>query len=229
MLSKSQARAFFIGGTVLFSSVFLFLTADTLQQNRTRTHEDELTELVKAGKKIWEKNNCMGCHTLLGEGAYYAPDLTKIVERKGAAYLKVFLDDPQAMYPRQRKMVKYNFTAEQKEQLIAFLEWVGKIDTNGWPPEPNIELSSTQSAPVASMRAEVPQKYTQLCVACHKLGGTGGAVGPALDAVGKKYDAAYLDRWLKDPQAVKAGTAMPKLPLTDAERQELVRFLASLK
>ncbi len=30
---------------------------------------------VVLGKKVWEDNNCIGCHTLLGEGAYFAPEL----------------------------------------------------------------------------------------------------------------------------------------------------------
>lgn len=41
----------------------------------------------------------MGCHTLLGEGAYYAPELTKVVERRSAAWIDRFLQDPEAMYP----------------------------------------------------------------------------------------------------------------------------------
>jgi nitric oxide reductase subunit C len=45
-----------------------------------------------------------------GEGAYYAPELTKVVERRGAAWISLFLKDPQKMFPGQRKMVQYNFT-----------------------------------------------------------------------------------------------------------------------
>lgn len=148
MLSKSQARAFFLGGTFLFSAIFVFLTVDTLRQNDSRTNVQNMTSDVLKGKEIWEKNNCMGCHTLLGEGAYYAPDLTKVVERRGATWIDVFLDDPQAMFPGERKMVKYNFTKEEKGQVIAFLDWVGKIDANGWPPNqifPSIPLPRRKS------------------------------------------------------------------------------------
>jgi nitric oxide reductase subunit C len=54
-------------------------------------------------------------------------------------------------------------------------------------------------------------------------------VGPALDGVGSKYDAAYLERWLRDPVSVKADTKMPKLPLDEAQLAELVTFLSSQK
>ena len=229
MLSKSQARLFFLVGTFLFSSVFLGLTWDTMRQMSKRTNAQNLSAEVKAGKHIWETNNCMGCHTLLGEGAYYAPDLTKIVKQKGKTYLKTFLTDPQAMYPGQRKMIQYNFTEEQKDNVLAFLEWVGNIDTNGWPPEPNIKPPATESTVSSKVSEPPPEKFAQLCTACHKLNGKGGVVGPALDGVGSKYDLAYLDKWIKDPQLVKPGTAMPQMPLTDAEREEIVTFLIKLK
>ncbi|TGK86247.1 cytochrome c [Leptospira bourretii] len=234
MLSKSQARAFFLGGTFLFSAIFVFLTVDTLRQNDFRTNAQNMTADVLKGKEIWEKNNCMGCHTLLGEGAYYAPDLTKVVERRGATWIDVFLDDPQAMFPGERKMIKYGFNKEEKGQIIAFLDWVGKIDANGWPPKPNIPIDSiaTPQVPQAKSNAVVmaqPEKFSQLCVACHAVGGKGGNVGPALDHVGSKFDSDYLNRWLSDPQAIKPGTNMPKLPLTDPERKDIVTYLSALK
>lgn len=37
----------------------------------------EAEELIVKGKLVIQSRNCMDCHTLLGNGAYYAPDLTK--------------------------------------------------------------------------------------------------------------------------------------------------------
>ena len=246
MLSKSQARTFFIGFTVLFSGVFLGLTVDTIRQVPARSHEDQLTEEVVKGKEIWEANNCMGCHTILGEGGYYAPELTKVVERRGEAWIRVFIKDPAAMYPGRRKMVKYDFTEEEITQVIAFLDWVGKIDTNGFPREPDMTTagfvtpanaataatatatSPALAAPSAPAGPATPAYFTQICQGCHAVGGTGGAVGPALDGVGKRYTAEKLDAWLKDPQSVKPGTAMPNLAVPDATRAEFVTWLMQL-
>jgi nitric oxide reductase subunit C len=200
MLSKSAARAFFLSGTLLF-----------------------LTESVVRGKKIWEENNCMGCHTLLGEGAYYAPELTRVYDRRGPAFIAAMLRDPEAVYPGQRKMVKYDFTEEQIDDMIAFFEWIGRMDLNGFPPEPTIGLTA---AAIAIPGGERPQVFTQICTACHSLGGVGGTIGPALDGVGDRFDRGYLMRWITDPQAVKPGTQMPKLGLTDEQRNEVVIFLS---
>ncbi len=253
MLPKSQARAFFIGFTVLFSGVFLGLTVDTIRQVPARSHEDKLTAEVVAGKALWEANNCMGCHTLLGEGAYYAPELTKVVERRGAPWIKVFLGDPAAMFPGRRQMVKYDFTEEEKDQLIAFFTWVGEIDTNGFPKKPDLTISgvgvgvgvgvAAAAVPPAgsglavaggapegmSARAAPPAFFTQVCQSCHAVGGVGGVVGPSLDGVATRFSPEKLDAWLRDPASVKPGTAMPNLALPDATRAELVTWLMTLR
>ncbi|MEZ4288016.1 MAG: c-type cytochrome [Polyangiales bacterium] len=223
MLSKSAARAFFVVGTVLCSGVFIFLTIDTFRKIPAQTHAQNITDSVKHGKELWEENNCMGCHTLFGEGAYYAPELTKVYERRGPVFIDAMLKDPQAMYPDRRKMQQYDFSDAERADLIAFLKWCGEVDLNGFPPEPVIGISG---APEIAMQPEV---FSQLCTACHQVGGNGGKVGPALDAVGTKFDAAYLEKWLRDPAAVKPGTAMPKLPLSDADLQSLVAYLQTLK
>lgn len=228
MLSKSQARLFFLVATGGFSLVFLGLTLDSLRQVPARSHADRLTPEVLRGREIWDANNCMGCHTILGEGAYYAPELTKVVERRGAPWLEVFLKDPEAMFPGERRMVNYHFDDQQAKDVVAFLTWIGEIDTNGFPAKPDL----APPAPVvttAAATAPRPEVFGQICVACHALGGTGGAVGPALDGVANRYTPERLDAWLANPPAVKPGTAMPKLPLTDPQRQELVSWLMTLR
>ena len=236
MLSKSQARAFFVGGTVVFSAVFLWLTVDTISQVPERSNQDRMTEEVVHGKEIWERNNCMGCHTILGEGAYYAPELTRSYERRGPVWLKIFLKDPEAMFPGRRKMVNYHFNDEELDAVIAFLKWIGEIDTNGFPAEPDLKPPApppTDPRPLlaqgASPHVQRPEVVDQLCLACHSVGGKGQQIGPAFDGVARRYDAEALDQWLADPQAVKPGTAMPNLNLDDATRASLVAWLMTLE
>ncbi len=228
MLSKSQARIFFLGATVGFSGVFLWLTVDTLSQVPARSHEENMTEAVVRGKEIWESNNCMGCHTILGEGAYYAPELTRAYERRGEAWLATFLADPQAMYPGRRKMVQYDFTPAEISDVIAFLKWIGEIDTNGFPKEPDMAPAAPAHAAAAVDLSTAPQVVSTICVSCHSIGGSGGNVGPALDGVGDRYDATALRAWLSDPQSIKPGTAMPDLNLSDAQLDALVPWLIAL-
>jgi len=227
MLAKSQAKLFFLLGTGAFSAIFLGLTVDTLAQVPARSHEDQMTGEVVRGKELWERNNCMGCHTLLGEGAYYAPELTRVVDRRGKEWMKAFLKDPNGMFPGQRKMVQYKFNPQEIDDLVAFFDWIGKIDTNEFPPRPDLNLGAAAPTPAGQggRLATAPATYRSLCVACHAVDGQGGRVGPALDDIGGKFDETSLDRWLENPQAVKPGTAMPNLNLSPEARKELAAWL----
>ena len=235
MLSKSQAKSFFLIGTAVFSAIFIGLTIDTFQRIPKQTGQDQLSESAIRGKHLFEKSNCMGCHTILGEGAYYAPELTKVFERRGEAFIKAMLKDPESMYPGQRKMTNYKFNDQEIEDLTLFLKWISQMDLNGFPPKPDIVKVANASGGLSTNDTGVinatnrPLVFNQMCVACHKLNGQGGDVGPALDDIGSLRDVAYLQNWLKDPLAIKADSKMPKLPLTEEEITELAAYLSALK
>lgn len=232
MLSKSKAKAFFVWGTVLCSATFGLLTYDTIKRVPAQTNESNLSESAIRGKHLWDRNNCMGCHTLLGEGAYYAPELTKVYERRGPKFIRAMLEDPYAMYPGQRKMVKYDFTEQEISDLVAFLKWIGEMDLNGFPPKPTLSQMAVpggQTTPTVVSASDRPQVFNQMCVACHALNGNGGQVGPSLDGVGARLERQFIEKWLRDPAEVKPGTTMPKLPLSDADITELAAFLSQQK
>ena len=132
MLSKKQARAFFLGGTVVTFLIFIGLTVFSLSKAQDQSNSDDITEAVVRGKKLWDTNNCMGCHTILGEGAYYAPELTKVVERKGEGLIKSILMSPVPWQPNGRKMVAYNMSDEEASDMVEFFKWIGGIDLNGF-------------------------------------------------------------------------------------------------
>jgi len=105
--------------------------------------EEEARQLVDLGKKTSQAKNCMNCHTLLGNGAYYAPDLTKAWLDKGWISTEMredmmlkFLMDPEKnarTYGSNRKMPNLGITEQEAKGLIAFLKWMSGIDTNGFP------------------------------------------------------------------------------------------------
>lgn len=139
MLSKKQARAFFLGGTLVTFLVFIGLTIYSFSKGNDQTNRENLTAEVVRGKEIWESNNCMGCHTLLGEGAYYAPELTKVVDRLNIRYdgngeqvIKSILMSPSPWQLNGRKMVAYGMTEQEASDVVAFFNWIGKIDLNGF-------------------------------------------------------------------------------------------------
>jgi nitric oxide reductase subunit C len=105
--------------------------------------EEDAAALVSKGKLTVQAKNCMNCHTLLGNGAYYAPDLTKawldpgwVTESIREQQMLAFLMDPEANargFGTQRKMPNLDITEEEGKAVIAFLKWMSSINTNGFP------------------------------------------------------------------------------------------------
>src|SRR5690606_32192637 len=100
-MTNRQARLFAVGSTAIAALVFLILTLDSHRQFPELTNADTITPQVTNGMDVWHKYNCINCHTLFGEGAYYAPDLTKITQHRGEAYLKAYMRDPSQFYDEQ--------------------------------------------------------------------------------------------------------------------------------
>jgi nitric oxide reductase subunit C len=228
MTEKALQRTF-VWGTAVFLVALAAMTVDSLHQvNAGRT--PAVTDQVARGKYVFQRKNCNDCHTILGIGGYFAPDLTKQADRRDAAWLTSFLADPQAAKPGTT-MPNQRLTQADVADLVAFLDWVRHIDTNGWPPQPLASLAAAPGRPTA------PGVYqTKGCTGCHMIDGQGvSRPGPDLSHIGSTpYDALantpeFLGRWLADPPAVKPGTLMPKMPLSHEELDSLVRYLVALK
>jgi nitric oxide reductase subunit C len=144
-MNNRQARMFAIVSTGIAVVVFLALTVDSHRQFPTLTNAETITPEVTHGKDVWHKYNCINCHTLFGEGAYYAPDLTKITQHRGAAYLQAYMRDPSKFYDEKkhrRLMPKQDLSEKEITDLILFLDWVSKVDNQGWPPRPILVTGS---------------------------------------------------------------------------------------
>lgn len=138
-MNKRNTRLFALISTGVAVVVFLGLTVDTHRQFPKLTNSQNITDSVIRGQDIWHANNCINCHTMLGEGAYYAPDLTKITQHRGTPYLTAFLKDPSQFYDEirhRRLMPNPNLNDQEIVDLIAFMDWVSKVDNQGWPPRP---------------------------------------------------------------------------------------------
>lgn len=141
VFTKTMARNIFYGGTLFFFLLFLALTFDTMGQLPKRDNraalDGDMGPQIAMGKMVWEKNNCIGCHTLLGEGAYFAPELGNVYVRFGnsteaiAAYIK---SRPPQGVPERRSMPQFNLSDEELAAVAEFLKYVSEINTENWPP-----------------------------------------------------------------------------------------------
>ncbi|MCC4118543.1 cytochrome c [Aromatoleum toluclasticum] len=135
--TKAMARNIFYGGAVFFFLLLVALSFDTMGGLPKSDNRANLTESVLRGKHIWETRNCIGCHTILGEGAYFAPELGNVYPRRGAEFIKAWIKSQPTGTPGRRQMPQFNFTDQELDDLVAFLKYTSEIDTQKWPP--NIE------------------------------------------------------------------------------------------
>lgn len=228
-MEKRTARNLFIWGTVLCTAVFIWLTIDTHTTIPKRTNTDQLTDEVVQGKRIWHKYNCNDCHTILGIGGYYSPDVTKVYSSRGEVWLNAFLKNPESSDPQRRKMPNQKLTQDEIKKLIAFFKWVDAIDTNQWPPKPVAETKIIGAVQKETLLGKnVYEQYR--CDLCHQIGGKGSTVGPDLTHVGSKRDFLFLAKQIKNPKANKPDAQMPAFPqIAEREIHALVDYLLSLK
>lgn len=233
-MAKRIAFWIFVVGTVSSSVLFLWLTWDTHQQVRTLSNVDRLSDQVVAGKRVFEKYNCNDCHTILGFGGYYAPDLTRVVRRVGTDGIRYRVKKPDKAFAASwRKMPRQNVSDDEIEKLIAFFTWVGDVNNNDWPPQESAKrMTRGQEIMVASATVSPGAAVFQTrgCMNCHSLQGKGGTFGPALDTIGRKLTMKQIEHYITDPRSVNPKALMPaQKELSQAELEQVAKFLAGLK
>ena len=112
--------------------------------------EPAAAALIDRGKMVIQSRACIDCHTFFGNGAYYAPDLTKAwldpdwegwqavtgADSREGAIVK-FLMDPEQYRTWTRGMPNLGITEIEAQAVVAYLKWMAAVDTNGFPPNFN--------------------------------------------------------------------------------------------
>jgi cytochrome c oxidase subunit 2 len=104
------------------------------------------------------------------------------------------------------------------------------------PPARFRQWLAAQARPATMSSALFDDK----CSSCHAIRGTTATshVGPDLTHVGSRSSLAaltipnsfaHMREWIRNPQRVKPGSAMPVVPLTNAQVNELAGYLESLQ
>lgn len=143
IITRDRARNIFYGGSLFFVVIFIAMTIQSHHYIvETSTAKAPLTEEVARGKHVWERHSCINCHTLHGEGAYFAPEVGNVMTRWGV------LDNPEAAYqvlkgwmqaqptrvPGRRQMPYFEISDADMRALSEFLRWADQTNTQGWPP-----------------------------------------------------------------------------------------------
>jgi nitric oxide reductase subunit C len=232
-MGEKTAKWVFWAGTLSSLVLFLALTVDTNGQFAALTHADKLDGKVVAGKRAFERHNCNDCHTILGFGGYYAPDLTRAYVRIGEDGIRRRLEHPEiALATSYRKMPQQHLRPQEVGDIILFLRWVAEIDNHDWPPQDSAgrwKRSTDRLLASASMSPAAALVQQENCLACHALGDRGESKGPRLEWIGGRRDAGYIAQYLADPEKMAPGANMPAFDhLSQGQREMIGEFIVAL-
>jgi nitric oxide reductase subunit C len=183
---------------------------------------------IRAGKAAFAGQGCSSCHTVLGTGSGFAPDLTTAHKRLGEQAINARIESAGEQLGTGR-------AGQDRSEARNIAAYLRSASESGQPDSAGSEQSSwfQRTFRQAPMRSELAAGAVLLqhenCLDCHIIAGTGGNRGPRLDSVSSRRDAAWIADYLADPQKYKADTEMPDFKeLSPEQRQTLGSFVITL-
>jgi nitric oxide reductase subunit C len=182
-------------------------------------------QTVGAFATVYERYKCYACHRFNGYGGTLAPDLTYEGSLAQKKWIFDFLKNPQTVRPALiLRMPQFNMTDKEASILADYLSLA--VQNPAVDPE-SIDPRQFTPAMVATGKALYQTKYQ--CQSCHTIGGSGGYVGPNLNNAGNWLTPAWIEGWLRNPQALQPDTIEPRRDFTEEEIRALTAYLMTLR
>lgn len=163
------------------------------------------------GKQLFTDKGCFVCHSVGKPSVGPGPELTQVAYQRDTTWLRKWLANPQKVKPGT---IMPKVTWKSQAEMDAVIDYL---------------LSACRPIPAADSTNGEKLFADYECNACHSIHKKGGKPQfPDLGNEGRKHDAAWIERWLKDPSAVKKGTFMARFPLTPTQRRALAEYVFSL-
>ncbi|MBX9690548.1 MAG: cytochrome c [Candidatus Obscuribacterales bacterium] len=198
-----------------------------------------LSQELQRGKQLFQKAQCIQCHSLSGQGACLGPELAGIGKKRDKSYLNLRLNqnDESAyiklighpeLFPHPR------FKADDVKALLTYLASLPdkpsneKLSHSIKTESQDIKKEAAEEKKVAEADIAEGKKIflKNACLACHSLGGQGGSSAPALDQIGSRRKRVEIDSMIAYPISSR-NLKMPRAPLSFEERSKLIDFLLS--
>jgi len=168
-----------------------------------------------AGIGYFRGEACATCHNLVEGKAKVGPDLALAAPRKSAAEMIAHFQNPAQVVPGTA-MPAVQLTGPQLNALAAFLL---KLTPRN--------AAALQAAPEFAVTGAMVYQANR-CGACHQVNGMGMRIGPPLNGLARRRDAAWVEQHFREPQKLSPGTIMPPYRFTPAEMKALSAYLFTL-
>jgi mono/diheme cytochrome c family protein len=175
--------------------------------------------------QLYDKFRCNTCHTFRGNGGTLAPDLSYEGSRSQREWLVQFLMNPQTIRPSLTvRMPRFSMTKADAETLADYI--------SGTLQKADVKPASTdrsQFSPEMADRGKHLFESKYGCQSCHTIGSSGGYVGPSLNDVGNWLTPAWIEAWLRNPQALVPAASEPRQSISEGEIRDITAYLLTLK
>ncbi|MFQ5847236.1 MAG: c-type cytochrome [Candidatus Methylomirabilales bacterium] len=180
---------------------------------------------IEAGQRLFTEKRCIVCHQVGGNGGVVGPNLDFLKQNGSPIFVATAMwnhGPAMAEAMRARGITRPSFTASELRNLIAYLK-----STSPAPAEDPLYLLPGRTAEGRKLFVE------KGCIQCHRVGGRGGRVGPALAERGLhrsliEFAAAM---WNKAPAMLETmharGVSVPQLRAK--EMADLVAYLYAVR
>jgi mono/diheme cytochrome c family protein len=173
---------------------------------------------------VYERYKCYTCHKFNGYGGDLAPELTYEGSRAQRQWLIEFLKSPQTLRPTLvLRMPQFNMSDKDASTLADYISMVLQ--------NPAVNPATTDAKQFTPAMAALGKQLYEVkyqCQACHTIGSSGGYVGPNLNNAGSWLTPAWIEAWLRNPQALVPDTIEPHRNFTDQEINGLTAYLMTL-
>jgi mono/diheme cytochrome c family protein len=174
--------------------------------------------------EVYERYKCSTCHKFNGYGGDLAPELTYEGSRAQRQWLVEFLKSPQTLRPTLvLRMPQFNMSDKDAATLADYISMVLQ--------NPAVNPATTDAKQLTPAMAALGRQLYEVkyqCQACHTIGASGGYVGPNLNNAGGWLTPAWIEAWLKNPQALVPDTIEPHRNFTVQEINGLTAYLMTL-
>jgi cytochrome c2 len=204
-------------GEVTALTVFLRSQATARVPGQMKQALTGRVKVIARGRRLLRERRCLGCHQIEGRGgglaelfwedpSLWPPILDGVGLKLRGDYLRGFLREPRSVRPWLRvRMPQMNLSSEEIEDLVAYFRAIANVRHDDLPPRAPEE------------RVEQGRKLFEInqCVSCHLFEGRippgelGVRNGPELTVIPTRMRAPGVEAWLRAPQEMMPGTAMP--------------------
>jgi mono/diheme cytochrome c family protein len=174
---------------------------------------------------LYQRFRCYVCHSFNGYGGTLAPDLSYEGSRSQREWLVQFLRNPPTLRPTLTvRMPNFNMSEQDATTIANYLSTALQN-----PEVDPAALDEKEFTPQMAEHGKELYEAKYACQSCHTIGLSGGYVGPSLTNAGNWLTPAWIEAWLRDPQALVPGTIEPRRSYSGNEIRDLTAYLLTLK